>query len=243
MTVEREVGGRKLSLTTGEWAKQAAGAVVVQYGESVVFVAAQDGPPRPGIDFFPLTVDYRERMAASGKFPGGFLKREGRPTLREVLTARLTDRPIRPLFPEGYFDEVQIMANVLACDQVNDPDVLCIIGASAALSVAAGIPFRGPLSAVRVGLVDGAFVLLPTQEELKTSQLDLVVAGTAESILMIEGFGDQLPEDQMLDALMFGHRAIQQICELQAELVAKVGTPAKQFAAPAPNPLVDKLKT
>ena len=243
VTVEREVGGRKLSLTTGEWAKQAAGAVVVQYGESVVFVAAQDGPPRPGIDFFPLTVDYRERMAASGKFPGGFLKREGRPTLREVLTARLTDRPIRPLFPEGYFDEVQIMANVLACDQVNDPDVFCIIGASAALSVAPRIPFRGPLSAARVGLIDGAFVLFPTQEELKTSQLDLVVAGTAESILMIEGFGDQLPEDQMLDALMFGHRAIQQICELQAELVAKVGTPAKQFAAPAPNPLVDKLKT
>lgn len=242
VTVEREVGGRKLSLTTGEMAKQAAGAVVVQYGESVVFVAAQDGPPRPGIDFFPLTVDYRERVAASGKFPGGFLKREGRPTLKEVLTARLTDRPIRPLFPEGYVQEVQVMSNVLACDIENDPDVLSIIGASAALSVAPGIPFRGPLSAVRVGMIENEFVLMPTQAQLATSSLDLVVAGTRDSILMIEGFADQLPEDQMLDALMFGHRAIQEICELQAELVRKVGTPAKSFQAPAANPLVELLK-
>jgi len=207
-----------------------------------VFVAAQDGPPRPGIDFFPLTVDYRERVAASGKFPGGFLKREGRPTLKEVLTARLTDRPIRPLFPEGYVQEVQVMSNVLACDVENDPDVLSIIGASAALSVSPGIPFAGPLSAVRVGLIDNEFVLMPTQAQLVSSSLDLVVAGTKDSILMIEGFGDQLPEDQMLDALMFGHRAIQQICELQDELVRKVGTPAKSFQAPAANPLVELLK-
>ncbi|MCY2967069.1 MAG: polyribonucleotide nucleotidyltransferase [Planctomycetota bacterium] len=243
VTVEREVGGRKLSLTTGEMAKQAAGAVVVQYGETVVFVASQDGPPRPGIDFFPLTVDYRERVAAAGKFPGGFIKREGRPTLKEVLTARLTDRPIRPLFPEGYFDEVQVMANVLACDTDNDPDVLAIIGASASLSVAGHIPFNGPLSAVRVGLIDGEFVLMPTQEQLKTSALDLVVAGTKASILMIEGFGDQLPEEQMADALMFGHRAIQEICDLQSELVKKAGIVHTPYVAPPANPLIARLKS
>lgn len=242
VTVEREVGGRRLSLTTGEWAKQASGAVIVQYGETVVFVAAQSGPPRAGIDFFPLTVDYRERSAAAGKFPGGFLKREGRPTLKEILTSRLTDRPVRPLFPEGYHDEVQIMGNVLACDGENDPDVLSIIGASAALSIAPGIPFRGPLSGVRVGLIDGRFVLLPRQKELATSELDLVVAGTSKSILMIEGFGDQLSEEQMLEALSFGHNAIRTICEMQDELVQKVGVPPKVFAEPPVNPLTALLR-
>src|SRR6188474_3353919 len=142
VSVEREVGGRKLSLTTGELAKQASGAVVVSYGETVVFVAAQTDKPREGLDFFPLTVDYRERTAAVGKFPGGFLKREGRPTLKEILTARLTDRPIRPLFPDVYRQEVQIMANVLACDGENDPDVFCIIGASTALMISEGVPFQ-----------------------------------------------------------------------------------------------------
>ncbi len=243
VSVEREIGGRKLTITTGEWAKQASGAVAVQYGETVVFVAAQDGPPRPGIDFFPLTVDYRERAAAAGKFPGGFLKREGRPTLKEILSSRLIDRPVRPLFPEGYADEVQIMANVLACDGENDPDVLAIIGASAALSVSPTIPFQGPLSGVRVGLINEQFVLFPRQKELATSALDLVVAGTKQSVLMIEGFGDQLPEEQMLDALMFGHRAIQQMCELQEELVRKVGVPAKVAAVRAVNSLVALLRT
>ncbi|MGQ0635727.1 MAG: polyribonucleotide nucleotidyltransferase [Planctomycetaceae bacterium] len=241
VTVEREIGGRQLSLTTGELAKQASGAVLVQYGETAVLVAAQCGPPRAGIDFFPLTVDYRERMAAAGKFPGGFLKREGRPTLKEILTSRLTDRPIRPLFPDGYVDEVQVMGNVLACDGENDPDVLSIIGASAALSVAPTIPFQGPLSAVRVGLIDGAFVLMPSQKQLATSALDLVVAGTNNSILMIEGFGDQLPEEQMLDALMFGHRAIQAICDLQHELAQKVGVTSKPEFQRASNPLAALL--
>ena len=133
VVVEREFAGRKLSITTGEIAKQADGCVLVQYGETVVLVAAQSGPPRPGIDFFPLTCDYRERMAAAGKFPGGFLKREGRPTTREILTSRLIDRPIRPLFPSGYHEEVQVMANVLAFDHENDPDILAMLGASAAL--------------------------------------------------------------------------------------------------------------
>ena len=242
VTVERDLGGRKLSLTTGEWAKQASGAVIVQYGETVVFVAAQCGPGREGIDFFPLTVDYRERVAAAGKFPGGFLKREGRPTLKEILTSRLTDRPIRPLFPDGYRDEVQVMGNVLACDLENDPDILSLIGASAALSVAPAIPFMGPLAGVRVGQVNGEFVLMPTQKDLETSTLDLVVAGTKQSVLMIEGFADQLAEEVMVDAIMFAHRAIQGICELQDELVRKAEVPAKSFETAPPKPIVAILR-
>lgn len=243
VTVERDIGGRKLSITTGEWAKQASGSVIVQYGETVVFVAAQSGPPRVGIDFFPLTVDYRERAAAAGKFPGGFLKREARPTLREILTCRLTDRPIRPLFPEGFNDEIQLMSNVLACDGQNDPDVLSIIGASAALSIAAEIPFQGPLAGVRAGCVNGEFVLMPTQEDLAKSSLDLIVAGNKKSVLMIEGFADQLSEEVMVDAILFCHKAIVQLCELQEELVQKVGTPAKSFAAKPENPFKSLLRS
>ncbi|MBI3864920.1 MAG: polyribonucleotide nucleotidyltransferase [Planctomycetia bacterium] len=242
VSVERELGGRQLTITTGEWAKQASGAVTVQYGETVVFVAAQCGPPRPGIDFFPLTVDYRERVAAAGKFPGGFLKREGRPTLKEILTSRLVDRPVRPLFPEGYADEVQIMGNVLACDGENDPDVLAIIGASAALSLSSSIPFQGPLSAVRVGMFNEQFTIMPRQKELATSALDLVVAGTNKSVLMIEGFGDQLPEEQMVDALMYGHRLVQQICEMQEELVRKVGVVKAHFTPHPANPFTALLR-
>lgn len=233
--VERQFAGRTLSLTTGEMAKQAAGAVIVRYGDTVVFVAAQNGPSRPGTDFFPLTCDYRERSAAAGKFPGGFLKREGRPSMKEILTSRLTDRPIRPLFPEGYVDEVQVMSNVLAVDSENDPDVLSIIGASAALSIAP-VPFQGPIGAVRVGLIDEQFVLMPTRTEVEQSRLDLIVAGSSTSVLMIEGFGQQLPEDQMADAIMFAHRAIVELCSMQEELVQKVGR-ERVTAAPVPvNP-------
>lgn len=241
VTVEREFAGRMLSLTTGELAKQAAGAVLVRFADTVVFVAAQNGPSRPGTDFFPLTCDYRERMAAAGKFPGGFLKREGRPTMREILTSRLTDRPIRPLFPEGYVDEVQVMSNVLSSDGVNDPDVLSIIGASAALCLAP-VPFQGPIAAVRVGMIDEKFILMPTRVELETSRLDLVVAGSKTSVLMIEGFGHQLPEEQMADAIMFAHRAIVELCALQEELVQKVGCP--KFVQPelAKNPFDAPLR-
>jgi polyribonucleotide nucleotidyltransferase len=235
VTVERQFAGRTLTLTTGELAKQAAGAVLVRYGDTVVFVAAQNGPSRPGIDFFPLTCDYRERMAAAGKFPGGFLKREGRPTTKEILTSRLTDRPIRPLFPEGYVEEVQVMSNVLASDGVNDPDVLSIIGASAALSIAP-VPFQGPIGAVRVGLIDEQFILMPTRVELETSRLDLIVAGNKTSVLMIEGFGHQLPEEQMADAIMFAHRAITELCALQEELIQKVGCPKFTQSEIAKNP-------
>jgi polyribonucleotide nucleotidyltransferase len=241
VVVEREIAGRTLSITTGEWAKQAAGAVVVQYGETVVFVAAQNGPSRPGTDFFPLTCDYRERSAASGKFPGGFIKREGRPTTREILTSRLTDRPIRPLFPDGYVDEVQVMSNVLACDQQNDPDVLSILGASAALSIAP-VPFQGPIAAVRVGQLGDEFVLMPTQEDQKTSTLDLIVAGNRQSVLMIEGFGQQLPETMMGDAIMFAHRAIVALCEMQEEFIQKVGRPRVAPPSAAVNPFTDWLR-
>jgi polyribonucleotide nucleotidyltransferase len=241
VTVEREIGGRKLSLTTGEIAKQASGAVLVQYGETVVLVAAQGGPPRPGIDFFPLTVDYRERLSAAGRFAGGFLKREGRPTTREVLSARLTDRPLRPLFPEGFAGEVQILANVMACDPENDPDVHSTTGASAALCISP-LPFNDPIASVRVGMIDGRFIVLPTQTEMKTSALDLVVAGSKESVLMIEGFGQEIPEDKMLEAIMFAQREIFKICELQEELVAKVGVKPTHFEAPPPNPFLAILK-
>jgi polyribonucleotide nucleotidyltransferase len=241
VTVEREIGGRTYSLTTGEIAKQASGAVLVQYGETVVFVAAQVGPARPGIDFFPLTVDYRERMAAAGRFAGGFLKREGRPTTREILSARLTDRPLRPLFPDGFADEVQIMANVLACDPENDPDVLSTTGASAALCIAP-IPFNHPIAAVRVGMIDGRLIVMPTQTQLKTSALDLVVAGSKNSVLMIEGFGQEIPEEKMVEAIMFAHHEVAKLCELQEELMQKAGAAPTHFEAPPPNPFADVLQ-
>ena len=241
VTVEREIGENRLRLTTGELAKQSSGAVLVQYGDTVLFVATQTGPGRPGIDFFPLTVDYRERLAAAGKFAGGFLKREGRPTTKEILTARLTDRPIRPLFPKGFHDEVQVMANVMSCDLVNDPDVLTITGASAALSIAP-LPFNGPIGAVRVGQVDGKLIVLPTQAQMAESTLDLVVAGSKDSVLMIEGFADQMSDDEMADAIMFGHREIGKICELQEEFIEKIGAEPFQFEAPPANPFYEMLR-
>ena len=239
--VEQEVGGRKFSLTTGEWAKQASGAVIVQYDETVLFVAAQSGPARAGLDFFPLQVDYRERLAAAGKFAGGFLKREGRPTTKEILTARLTDRPIRPLFPKGYKEELQIQANVMAVDGKNDPDVLTITGASASLMVAP-VPFQGPIAGVRVGLIDGNFVLMPTMEQIKTSALDLIVAGSKDSVLMIEGFGKQIPEAEMVEAIMFAQKHIATLCELQLEFRRKAGIEPVEYEAPPENPFVEMLR-
>ncbi|WP_417377841.1 polyribonucleotide nucleotidyltransferase [Gimesia sp.] len=240
VVVECEVGGQKLSLTTGQLAKQAAGAVLVQYGETVVFVASATGPGRPGIDFFPLTVDYRERTAASGKFPGGFLKREGRPTTKEILTARLTDRPIRPLFPKGFHDELQIQSNVMSCDGVNEPDVLSINGASAALCLAP-VPFQGPIGAVRIGRIDGELIVFPTHEQIAEGDLDLIVAGTVESVLMIEGFGNQIPEDEMAAAIMLAHKELAKICKLQLELREKAGIKPFEYEAPPENPFVAKL--
>jgi len=215
-------------METGVLAKQAAGCVVVRYGDTTVLVAAATGAPRAGIDFFPLTCDYRERAAAAGKFPGGFLKREGRPTMKETLTSRLMDRPIRPLFPDGFYDEVQIQASVLSSDKQNDGDVLAMNGASAALCVSQ-LPFRGPLGSVRLGHVGGVFVPFPTQDQLEESDLDLVISGSETAVLMIEGFAREMPEERMLEAIAEAHRIVRELCAMQHELVRQAGKPKKDY--------------
>ena len=222
--VERQIGGRTLAIETGTFAKLADGSVTVQYGDSVVFGAVVRADPREGIDFFPLQVDYRERRAAAGKFPGGFMKREGRPTTKEILTARLIDRPLRPLFPKGFMDEVQIHLNVLAFDGENDPDIFAGIAASAAVAIS-DIPFLTPTAHVRVGRVEGKLVLNPTVEQLEYSDLDLVVAGTKHFVNMIELGGREVKEDDVADAIEFGHKAVIEIVGMIEELQPKAGKP------------------
>ncbi|NUQ60882.1 MAG: polyribonucleotide nucleotidyltransferase [Pirellulales bacterium] len=239
--VEKRIGASTLWIETGELAKQAAGSCLVGYGETVVLSAAAVGPPRPGVDFFPLTCDYRERVAAAGKFPGGFLKREGRPTTKETLTARLIDRPIRPSFPDWFHDEVQIQAFVMASDRQTDGDVLAMNGASASLTLAP-IPFHGPIGSIRLGYIGGEFVPFPSQDDLEESDLDLIVSGTKDVILMIEGFAREMPEDRMAEAVMTAHRYVREICELQEELVAKVQPVKKEYPIPEPDSLFDQLK-
>lgn len=238
--VEKQIGKGTLSIETGTLGKQAAGCVIVQYGETVVLTAAATSDPRPGLDFFPLTCDYRERFAAAGKFPGGFLKREGRPSTKETLTARLIDRPIRPMFARGFNDEVQVQAFVMASDRQNDGDILAMNGASAALSVSE-MPFEGPIGSIRLGKVDGELVPFPTAEDLETSELDLIVSGTKDAILMIEGFSREMPEDDMVDALMEAHRYIGELCDLQTELREKVAPKPSTFVSPEPDGLFDAL--
>jgi polyribonucleotide nucleotidyltransferase len=221
--VEREIGGRLLSIETGKIARQADGAVIVKYGETVVLVAAVTAPPRfEDIDFFPLSVDYREKQSAAGKFPGGFYKREGRPSTKEVLTARMIDRPIRPLFPEGYFQEVQIAASVLSADRENDPDILAMIGASAALSISK-IPFMGPTGSCRLGRVDGQFVINPTHEQLDASDLTLLLGGRKDAMNMIEVAAKEVSEDVIADAVAQAQKVVAQVCEMIEEMVQKVG--------------------
>ncbi|HHT9137201.1 MAG TPA: polyribonucleotide nucleotidyltransferase [Candidatus Wunengus sp. YC60] len=221
--VERLIGKRTLSIETGKIAKQADGAVIVRYGDTIVLATAVSAPEeKEGADFFPLTVDYREKMYAAGKFPGGFFKREGRPTLKETLTMRLIDRPIRPLFPETYLREVQVMSIVFSADKENDPDILAMVGASAALSVSS-IPFCGPTGSVRVGQINGEFVINPTHSELAMSSMDLVVSGTEEAVMMVEASSKEIPEEKMVDAIMFGHSFIREIVQLQKELLVKCG--------------------
>ena len=221
---EIDLGGRKLILETGKIARQADGAVLATYGETIVLCTAVGvRTAKPGQDFFPLTVNYQEKTFAAGKIPGGFFKREGRPSEKEVLTSRIIDRPIRPLFPHGFRNEVQIVATVLSHDLENDPDMVALIGCSAALTLS-GIPFFGPVAGARVAWIDGAYVLNPTAEQLKESSLDLVLAGTTEGVLMVESEAKELSEEIMLGAVTFGHAAfqpvIQMIIEL-AELAAK----------------------
>lgn len=221
--VEREIGGRTLSIETGKIARQADGAVVVQYGETIVLVAAVTAPPRfEDIDFFPLSVDYREKQSAAGKFPGGFIKREGRPSTKETLTARQIDRPIRPLFPEGYFQEVQIIANVLSADLENDPDVLAMIGASAALTISK-IPFMGPTGACRLGRVDGEFVVNPTHAQIAEGDLSLLLGGRKDAINMIEVGAKELSEDVIAEAVATAQKTVREVCEMIEELREKVG--------------------
>jgi polyribonucleotide nucleotidyltransferase len=238
--VEKEINGRTLSLETGYLAKQADGAVLVRYGETVVLATAVSSDPRPGGDFFPLTVDYREKTSAAGKFPGGFIKREGRPSTKETLTARMIDRPIRPLFPHGYFDEVLLQILVLSADGQNDPDVLAMIGSSAALAIS-GIPFQGPLGAVRIGRVDGKFVVMPTASELDNSELDMLVAGTEPAVNMIEVGARELPDPLILQGITLGHNIIREIVAMQKELVAKVGKPKVCRLHEAPAELVREI--
>src|SRR5690606_29928057 len=210
---EIEWGGRRLVLETGKIARQADGAVIASYGDTTVLATAvAEREARQGVDFFPLTVNYQEKTYAAGKIPGGFFKREGRPTEKETLTSRLIDRPIRPLFVPGFRNETQVIATVLSHDMENDPDIVAMLASSAALTLS-GIPPMGPIGAARVGLVEGEFVLNPTLDMMSESKLDLVVAGTGDAVLMVESEARELSEDDMLGAVMFGHRAFQPVID------------------------------
>lgn len=220
-----ELGDRTLTMEIGKIAKQANGAVLVRYGDTAVVVAATGTKtPREGVDFFPLTVDFEEKMYAVGKIPGGFIKREGRPAETAILTSRLIDRPIRPMFPEGYHNDVQIVATAVSVDPDNAPDIPAMIGASCALSIS-DIPFEGPIAGVRVGMIDGQYIINPTIEQAKVSRLNLAVAGTKDAILMVEAGAKEISEDEMLDAIWFGHEEIKKLVEWQEKIMAEVGKP------------------
>jgi polyribonucleotide nucleotidyltransferase len=225
--VDRQIGGKTLSIETGKIAKQADGAVVVTYGETIVLVAAVTAKPvNEKTDYFPLSVEYREQQSAAGKFPGGFIKREGRPSTKEILTSRMIDRPIRPLFPEGYFQEVQVVANVLSFDGENDPDVLAMIGASAALTISK-IPFMGPTGSCRLGLVDGQFIINPTHKQLELSKLNLLLGGRKDAINMIEVGAKEVSEQVIADAVALAHKTVTEVCDMIEELRQKVGVEKK----------------
>ena len=239
--VEKKIGAYTLSFETGFLAKQAAGCVLVQYGDTIVLSAAATGSPREGIDFFPLMCDYRERTAAAGKFPGGFLKREGRPSMKETLTARLIDRPIRPLFAKGFNDEVQCQNFVMSSDRLNDADVIAMNGASAALAISP-LPFLGPVASVRLGRIDDQWVPFPTMEDLESSDIDIIVSGDHDNVLMIEGFAREMPEQQMFEAIMEAHKYIKEVIALQKELVEKVKPQKADFVPPEESDVYDRLK-
>ncbi len=235
-------GRHTVTLETGEIARQADGAVMVSMDDTVVLVTCVARTEvKQGQDFFPLTVDYQEKTFAAGKIPGGFFKREGRPSEKEILTCRLIDRPLRPLFPDGFYNEVQIIATVLSCDPEIDPDIPAMIGASAAVTLA-GVPFEGPIGAARVGYIDGQYVLNPTKTELATSKLDLVVAGTETAVLMVESEAHELSEEVMLGAVVFGHDAQQAAINAILELADEGGKDQWQWTPPAPpQALIDKI--
>ncbi|KPK12330.1 MAG: polynucleotide phosphorylase/polyadenylase [Acidithiobacillales bacterium SG8_45] len=232
VTKSFQFGQHTVTLETGEIGRQASGAVMASMGDTVVFatvVAAKEA--RPGFDFFPLTIDYQEKTYAAGQIPGGFFKREGRPSEKEILTCRLIDRPVRPLFPKGFYNEVQVILTVMSSDPSIDPEIISMLGTSAALSIS-GVPFNGPIGAARVGYRDGEYLLNPTNEELKTSDLDLVVAGTDKAVLMVESEANVLSEEVMLGAVMYGHEQFQVAINAIRELAAEVGAPAMDWQAP-----------
>ena len=226
---EIEVSGRNLSIESGRWARQAGGAAVVRYGESVVLVTAcLSENPRPGIDFLPLVVDYVEKTSAVGKIPGGFFKREGRLSEFEILTSRMIDRPIRPLFPKGFYNEIQIVATVLSADKENDTGILAMIGASAALSISE-IPFAGPIAGARVGRIDGKLVVNPVLPDFERSDLNIFVAGSRDAILMVEGEANEVSEEEVLDAILFAHRSLVPILDLQERMAREIGKEKRVF--------------
>src|SRR5437762_11990108 len=225
--VEKTFAGRKLVIETGGMAKQAAGSALVQFGETMVLAAVTVSENQSPLPFFPLTVEYRERQYAAGKIPGGFIKREGRPSDSEILSARIVDRSIRPLFPEGFKNEVQVFVYVISADQENDADVLALVATSYALN-ASKIPFSGPIAGVRVGRIQGKWVLNPTFQQLEYSDMELVVAGSNDSIVMVEGGALEVSEDDVVEALSVSHKGIRELIAIQQELLAKVDDrPAK----------------
>ena len=236
--VNVDFGGRPFSIETGKVAKQANGAVLVQYGETVVLVTAVTSDTRrEGLDFVPLTVNYQEMTYAAGRIPGGFFKREGRPSDRETLISRFIDRPLRPLFPKGFQNDTQIIATVLSADMDNDPSILGMIGASAALTLS-GTPFAGPIAGAKVGRIDGEYVLNPTHEELDLSDIDLFVAGSEDAIIMVEGSAKEVREEEILQAILFGHQSLKPVIALQNELRSKAGAAERVFEIRTPDPLL-----
>ncbi|MEC7266896.1 MAG: polyribonucleotide nucleotidyltransferase, partial [Pseudomonadota bacterium] len=229
---EIEWGGRPLVLETGRIARQADGAVLATYGETTVLATVvAERNAKPGLDFFPLTVNYQEKAYAAGKVPGGYFKREGRPSEKETLVSRLIDRPIRPLFVKGFKNETQVIATVLSHDLENDPDVVAMVAVSAALTIS-GVPFRGPVGGARVGYIDGEYVLNPTIDQMQETSLDLVVAGTSDAVLMVESEANELSEEIMLGAVMFGHKHFQPVIEACIRMAEK--------AAKEPREMEDK---
>lgn len=241
--VERQIGAQTLSIEVGKIARQAHGAAVARYADTMVLGTIVSGPARPDQDFFPLTVDYREKMSSAGKFPGGFFKREGRPTQKEILTMRMIDRPMRPLFPMGFMDEVQIQTMALSTDTEHDPDIVAFVAAAAAVAISP-VPFNGPVAAARVGRIDGQFVINPTQSELEKSDLDVVVAGPQAWINMIEVGSHELPEDVIAEAIEFGHQhGVVPVCEMIAELAKHAGQPKTWEAPEISAELVSKVRS
>src|SRR5262245_57894871 len=240
--IQLDWGGRELTLETGKVERQADGAVIATYGETTItgtVVAAKE--PKPGVDFLPLTVNYTEKYYAAGRIPGGYFKRERGPTEKDTLTSRLIDRPIRPLFAEGWRCDTQVIITVLSHDQENDPDIVAMVGASAALTLS-GAPFMGPIGGARVGFINNEFVLNPTLDEMKESQLDLVVAGTQDAVLMVESEAKELSEEVMLGAVMFGHRHFQPVIQAIIQLAEKAAKEPRDFVLPDNSALEREMR-